>query len=89
MICAYFVGGGVTGMSPQQAILPSPQSALNHLPWHGLSPGEVATHLAVDPDAGLTTEESVRRIAQYGLNEIHERPPHPLWRMLLDQFPTS
>ncbi|MEK7235047.1 MAG: HAD-IC family P-type ATPase, partial [Nitrospirota bacterium] len=51
-----------------------------------LSCSEVATHLAVDPDAGLTTEEAARRIVQYGLNEIRERPPHPLWRMFLDQF---
>lgn len=27
-------------------------------PWHVLSPGEVATHLAVDPDAGLSTDEA-------------------------------
>jgi Ca2+-transporting ATPase len=76
----------MTGMSPQQAISPSPQSALNHSPWHVLSPGEVATHLAVDPDAGLTTEEAERRIIQYGLNDIRERPSRPLWRMFLDQF---
>ncbi len=73
-------------MSPHQAIPPSPQSALNHSPWHVLSSGEVATHFAVDPDTGLTTEEAARRIAQYGLNEIRERPPRPLWRMFLDQF---
>ncbi|MDO8356642.1 MAG: calcium-translocating P-type ATPase, PMCA-type [Nitrospirota bacterium] len=54
--------------------------------WHLLSPGEVATHLTVDPDAGLTAEEASRRIAQYGLNDIHERPARPLWRMFLDQF---
>ncbi len=73
-------------MSPQQAISLSPQSALNHSPWHVLSSGEVATHLTVDPDVGLTTEEAARRIVQYGLNEIRERPPRPLWRMFLDQF---
>ena len=73
-------------MSSQRAIPPSPQSALTHSPWHVLSCSEVATHLAVDPDAGLTTEEAARRIVQYGLNEIRERPPHPLWRMFLDQF---
>ncbi|NOT95662.1 MAG: calcium-translocating P-type ATPase, PMCA-type [Nitrospira sp.] len=54
--------------------------------WHLLSPGEVATHLSVDPDAGLTSEEAARRIVQYGPNDIRERPPRPLWRMFLDQF---
>ena len=73
-------------MNYQQAISPSPQSVLSHSPWHVLSPGEVATHLAVDPDSGLATKEAARRIVQYGLNEIRERPPRPLWRMFLDQF---
>ena len=70
-------------MSSQEAIPPSP---LTPMLWHLLSPGEVATHLTVDPDAGLTTEEAARRIAHYGLNDIHERPARPLWRMFLDQF---
>lgn len=70
-------------MSSQEAIPPSP---LTPKFWHLLSPGEVATHLAVDPDAGLTSEEASRRIAQYGPNDIRERPPRPLWRMFLDQF---
>lgn len=70
-------------MSSQEAIPPSP---LTPMLWHLLSPSEVATHLAVDPDAGLTIDEASRRIAQYGLNDIRERPPRPLWRMFLDQF---
>ena len=70
-------------MSSLEAIPPSP---LTPMLWHLLSPGEVATHLAVDPDAGLTSEEAARRIVQYGPNDIRERPPRPLWRMFLDQF---
>lgn len=73
-------------MSSQQAIPPSSQSVPPHLSWHLLSPSDVATHLSVDPDAGLTTEEAARRIIQYGLNDIRERPPRQLWRMFLDQF---
>lgn len=73
-------------MNSHQAILPSSQVVLPHSSWHLLSPGDVAAQLAVDPDAGLTTEEAARRIAQYGLNDIRERPPRPLWRMFLDQF---
>ena len=70
-------------MSSLEAIPPSP---LTPMLWHLLSPGEVATHLSVDPDAGLTSEEAARRIVQYGPNDIRERPPRPLWRMFLDQF---
>ncbi len=70
-------------MSSQEAIPPSP---LTPMLWHLLSPGKVATHLGVDPEAGLATEEAARRIAQYGLNDIRERPARPLWRMFLDQF---
>ena len=70
-------------MSSLKAIPPSP---LTPMLWHLLSPGEVATHLSVDPDAGLTSEEAARRIVQYGPNDIRERPPRPLWRMFLDQF---
>ncbi|MCX5722212.1 MAG: calcium-translocating P-type ATPase, PMCA-type [Nitrospirae bacterium] len=73
-------------MSPQEAIALSPASAPAHVPWHLLSPSDVATHLSVDPDAGLTSEEAARRIIHYGLNEIRERPPRQLWRMFLDQF---
>lgn len=76
----------MSGMSPQEAISPSSQSALPHSSWHLLLPSEVAAQLSVDPDAGLTTEEVARRIVQYGLNDIRERPPRPLWRMFLDQF---
>ncbi|MCE9537532.1 MAG: hypothetical protein K8R65_14150, partial [Nitrospirae bacterium] len=50
-------------MSSLEAIPPSP---LTPMLWHLLSPGEVATHLSVDPDAGLTSEEAARRIVQYG-----------------------
>jgi Ca2+-transporting ATPase len=54
--------------------------------WHALSASAVAQRLTVDPLAGLSAGEAARRIVQYGLNEIRERPPRPLWRMLLDQF---
>ncbi len=73
-------------MSPQEAIAPSPASASAPVPWHLLSPSDVATHLSVDPNAGLTPDEAARRIARYGLNEIRERPPRQLWCMFLDQF---
>jgi Ca2+-transporting ATPase len=54
--------------------------------WHALSVPDVAQQLTVDTQVGLSTGEVARRIAQYGLNEIREQPPRPLWRMLFDQF---
>ncbi len=73
-------------------ILRSPRTTPSHsrgpdVPlWHALSASAVAQRLTVDPLAGLSAGEAARRIVQYGLNEIRERPPRPLWRMLLDQF---
>ena len=72
--------------------VPSPRTTPSHsrdpdVPlWHALSAPDVAQRLTVDPQAGLSAEEAARRIVQYGLNEIRERPPRPLWRMFLDQF---
>ncbi|MDP1948863.1 MAG: calcium-translocating P-type ATPase, PMCA-type [Nitrospirota bacterium] len=54
--------------------------------WHALSVPEVAQRLTVDLQTGLSAAETARRIAQYGPNEIRERPPRSLWRMFLDQF---
>jgi Ca2+-transporting ATPase len=54
--------------------------------WHALSVPEVAQRLTVDLQTGVSAGEAARRIIQYGLNEIRERPPRPLWRMFLDQF---
>ncbi len=54
--------------------------------WYRLSNEEAARQLGVDLSFGLSQEEAERRAEQYGVNEIHERPPRPPWRMLLDQF---
>jgi P-type Ca2+ transporter type 2C len=54
--------------------------------WHRLSSEEVARQLGVDLAIGLSPEEVERRAGQYGANEILERLPRSLWRMLLDQF---
>ena len=34
---------------------------------------------------GLTSEEAQTRLQQYGPNVIARKPPHPIWRLLLDQ----
>ncbi|MDE2117526.1 MAG: calcium-translocating P-type ATPase, PMCA-type [Betaproteobacteria bacterium] len=55
-------------------------------PWHALHLPEVSDRLASSLDSGLSPEESERRAAHFGANELIEKPPRPLWRMLLDQF---
>ena len=55
-------------------------------PWHALHLPEVGARLASSLDRGLSPEEIERRAAHFGANELIEKPPRPLWRMLLDQF---
>lgn len=55
-------------------------------PWYALSADQVARSLETDPELGLSTAEAKRRLAQYGLNELKERPPTPFWERLLDQL---
>jgi hypothetical protein len=38
------------------------------LPWYSVPPDDVAGQLGVDPDHGLDTAESTRRLAEYGPN---------------------
>ena len=64
----------------------NPASALEAPIWHTLNARELAQHLDVNPDAGLTQDEAARRLALHGENAIRERPPRPQWRMFLDQF---
>ncbi len=70
---------------PQQSIS-KPGASDAAPPWHTRHLPEVAGKLATNFDTGLSPEESARRIAHFGANELIEKPPRPLWRMLLDQF---
>ena len=54
--------------------------------WHAQSMEEVLINLEVDPQQGLTTEKACRRLAEFGANELAERPRPGFWQMLLDQF---
>lgn len=54
-------------------------------PWHALSPEETLKELN-SSDHGLSKPEVQKRLAEYGLNELHkERGPSPV-KMLLKQF---
>ena len=51
-----------------------------------LSSAEVLSALRTDPDAGLTTAEARRRLAQCGPNRLTGAAPVPAWRRFLAQF---
>jgi len=54
--------------------------------WYCLEPTEVLSQLATNPDFGLSAAEVSERLAQYGQNELRERPPKSPWVMLWEQF---
>jgi Ca2+-transporting ATPase len=54
--------------------------------WHTLSVAEAAEALGSDLTQGLSAAEVRSRQAQFGPNELQERPPRTFWQMLLDQF---
>jgi Ca2+-transporting ATPase len=54
--------------------------------WHGLSPDEVADRLETRLDRGLTQADAVRRLGEYGPNELEAARATAPWRLLLDQF---
>jgi len=54
--------------------------------WHAIDPHEAFTRLGTDPTGGLSAAESVRRLEQYGPNELVERGVKTPWQILLEQF---
>jgi Ca2+-transporting ATPase len=48
--------------------------------------GAAIAALGGDAERGLKTEESRRRLEQYGPNELQVEPPLPAWRKFLAQF---
>jgi P-type Ca2+ transporter type 2C len=55
-------------------------------PPHTLAPEEVAAHLEVRPNVGLTGAQVKRRQVQYGPNRLPEAPPRSAWRVFFGQF---
>lgn len=47
---------------------------------------EVLKRLQVKANIGLSDKEATDRIQKYGLNELEETPPTPLWELILEQF---
>jgi len=54
--------------------------------WHHHSVKEAIDLLATHLHRGLTAEEAQERLAQYGPNELQERPRPTFWHLLLNQF---
>ena len=54
--------------------------------WHLLTPADTATHLAVDADNGLTSDEAVARLESIGPNRLFEEQQTSPWRLFLTQF---
>jgi Ca2+-transporting ATPase len=54
--------------------------------WHALGTEEVLQRLDTLADQGLSDEEAARRLAEYGPNQLAEKPPTSFWQMLRDQF---
>jgi Ca2+-transporting ATPase len=54
--------------------------------WHSQSAEKVIEALNTHPERGLSAAEAQARLAQYGLNQLQERPRPSFWQMLLGQF---
>ncbi|MBP7690649.1 MAG: ATPase, partial [Anaerolineales bacterium] len=60
---------------------PAPEEA-----WHSQTVAAVLDQLATRDDHGLSSAEAQQRLAQYGHNELREKPPTPFWRLVVDQL---
>ncbi|MBX9653692.1 HAD-IC family P-type ATPase, partial [bacterium] len=53
---------------------------------HACSIEEVSKTLGTNAAVGLTYEEAEERAKQFGLNQLDEAPPVPIWKRLVSQF---
>ena len=56
--------------------------------WYSLTPDRVATQLAVDPAAGLTSARAAEMLEKNGPNALPEEKPKAGWRRFLDEYRT-
>jgi Ca2+-transporting ATPase len=61
-------------------------STFEQIAWHTLTPEETLARLGVEAEYGLTTEESRRRLAQVGPNELKSGEQISPLKILLRQF---
>ncbi|MBP9040711.1 MAG: cation-translocating P-type ATPase [Anaerolineaceae bacterium] len=66
-----------------------PSPTTNHdlsVTWHALSAEEVLERLETPAQQGLSTEEAERRLAQYGPNQLEEKPRPSFFQLVIDQL---
>jgi len=76
----------VTGHEQRLLNLGEDQGRSSSKPWHALAVEQVLQDFQVDPSQGLTEQEVESRRQQYGPNRLLEKPPVPIWHLLLRQF---
>ena len=54
-------------------------------PWHFLALNDLKLNLG-STEKGLSKEESAKRLVEYGPNQLPQKPPVPLWTIVLRQF---
>ena len=54
--------------------------------WHSLSTEETLERLDTPLAQGLTTAEAQRRLAQYGPNQLEEKPRRTYLQMIIEQL---
>ncbi|MGZ5043145.1 MAG: HAD-IC family P-type ATPase, partial [Methylobacter sp.] len=57
--------------------------------WHTLSIEDVVAAQGTDPDTGLNQASVADRQNRHGLNRLAEKPPRPVWHLLLSQFKSA
>ena len=54
--------------------------------WHALTAEDAAQRLGVVPDQGLRAGDAVRRLDEYGPNELPNEPPPRRWSVAREQL---
>ena len=72
-------------MTTSPATIPTPTPTPGDPTWHELSAERVVDRLETDPEAGLTTAEAERRLAEHGPNELEERGGRTIWQIIWEQ----
>ena len=58
---------------------------MDRYPWHTLTAAQTLEKLTVTPQAGLTSDEALRRIEQSGRNELTDKGGRTAWQILWEQ----
>ena len=52
-----------------------------HKPWHALTYKETEQILHTSEE-GLSDAEAAKRLAEYGKNDLRQKPPKSVWKMI-------